>query len=99
VHGLEFVNDHILLVANEGNSTLDAVDIRTGAWIYRTTDVNRPAGLLQLPGAPNEFILTNKADNSVVHGRFDANNQIVMMKRGVFGSGEDLFAKRFVLHN
>ncbi len=97
-HGLEFVGEHTLLAANEGNSTLDAIDIRTGTWTMRTTDVARPAGLLALPGTLNEFIIANKADNSVAHGRIDGGS-MVMMKRGVFGNGEDLFAKRFAFHN
>lgn len=96
-HGLEFIDDHTLLAANEGNSTLDVIDTRTGTWVFRTTDVMRPAGLLKLAGTDGEFIITNKADNSVVRARLAPDRSITMLRRVVVGKGEDLFAKRFVI--
>jgi DNA-binding beta-propeller fold protein YncE len=98
-HGLEFIDEHTLLAANEGNSTLDVIDTRTMTWVSRTTEVQRPAGLIRLVGTDHEFIVTNKADNSVVRARLAPGNRVEMQTRMVVGKGEDLFAKRFVLFN
>lgn len=98
-HGLEFLDDHTLLAANEGNSTLDVIDTRTGSWVARYTDVARPAAMLRIPGTASEILFSNKADNSVVRASIDNQYHLTVLARGVVGHGEDLFAKRFIFFN
>jgi YVTN family beta-propeller protein len=67
-HGVEAIEGDIVLAANEGRSSVDAFDVRSGRMIDRLAGVPAPCCVERLPGssgAPTRALVSNLGDGSV----------------------------------
>jgi DNA-binding beta-propeller fold protein YncE len=94
-HGLEFFNDSLLLATNEGNSTLDLINVRTGRLVDRTVKVAGPGAIGLVPGEPGKFLFTNMGDNTIVLAEVARNQNIRLLSSGRTGERIGELPKRF----
>lgn len=67
-HGVEAVGNDFVLAANEGYSSLDAVNVSTGKLVDRLTDVANPCCVERIPsppGAPVRVLVSNLGDSTL----------------------------------
>ncbi|HVK38082.1 MAG TPA: YncE family protein [Candidatus Kapabacteria bacterium] len=98
-HGLEFFNDSLLMATNEGNSTLDLINVRTGRLVDRSTNVNGPGAISLLGGGRGELIFTNMGDNTIVLAKIGADQKFQMVKSAKTGDRVGELPKRFTFAN
>lgn len=94
-HGLEFFNDSLLMATNEGNSTLDLINVRTGTLVDRSVKVNGPGAISLLGGNSGKFIFTNMGDNTIVLAQVGADHKFSMLKTARTGDRIGELPKRF----
>lgn len=94
-HGLEFFNDTLLMATNEGNSTLDLIDVRNGKLVDRSTNVNGPGAISLLGGNKGELIFTNMGDNTIVLAKIGPDLKFTMLKTAKTGERVGELPKRF----
>lgn len=94
-HGLEFFNDSLMMATNEGNSTLDLINVRTGQLVDRSTNVNGPGAISLLGGDKGQFIFTNMGDNTIVLAKVGADMKFSMLKSAKTGERVGELPKRF----
>jgi YVTN family beta-propeller protein len=92
-HGLEFMNDSLLLATNEGNSTLDLFNVRTGAVVSRSTDVAGPGAICRL--SADRFLFTNLGDNTIVLAELMPDFSTRTVRKGSTGKRIAELPKRF----
>lgn len=94
-HGLDFMNDSLLLATNEGNSTLDLFNVHTGAVVTRSADVSKPGAISSLATGTNRFLFTNMGDNTIVLAELTSDMTFRMLKKGSTGVRIAELPKRF----
>lgn len=97
-HGLEAYDDRYLLATNEGFSSFDVIDTRSGALVSRTTDVSGPGALLKLPGTTNHFVMTNMGDNTVEVVEVNPGKEIKVISKTKIGVAVADRPKRFAFY-
>jgi YVTN family beta-propeller protein len=97
-HGLETFDDRYLLGTNEGFSSFDVIDTRTGELVGRTTDVSNPGALLKLPGTTNHFVMTNMGDNTVEVVEVNPGKSIKVISKTKIGVAVADRPKRFAYY-
>jgi len=64
-HSFWAVNDSIIIGANEGYSSLDIINVKSGKLVGRYENVAEPGAVVPLPNNPLWFTITNMGDNTV----------------------------------
>lgn len=98
-HGLEFLNDSLLIATNEGNSTLDLINVRTGKLVERSEDVSAPGALGVVPAEPNRFVFSNMGNNTIVLAEYGADGRFKFLKTAKTGDRVGELPKRFTFAN
>jgi YVTN family beta-propeller protein len=94
-HGLEFFNDSLLMATNEGNSTLDLINIKSGKLVERSEKVAGPGAIGMVPGEPTRFIFTNMGNNTLVLAELGAKNKFKFINSVKTGDRVGELPKRF----
>jgi YVTN family beta-propeller protein len=94
-HGIETVNDSIVIGTCEGMSSLDIVNTHTGALLSRTEEVSMPGALMAWPGKPGWYVFTNMKSSTVQTFHLTGNYKIELGPALKCGSGRVELPKRF----
>ncbi len=95
-HSFESVNDSLVLGANEGYSSLDLFNTRTRKVVARYEGAKGPSTVINVPGDPNLFAISNSDDNTLEMVQITP--QMTLVSRGKIQVGPksgNTRAKRF----
>jgi YVTN family beta-propeller protein len=84
-HGVEMMNDRILLAANEGRSYVDAVDVTTGKLTDRLMDVSKPCCVERIPGTNHRVLISNIGDGTVQLAELTAEGKLKSLGKATVG--------------
>lgn len=95
-HSLWTVNDSILFGVNEGFSSADIINVRTGELIDRFEDVDHPSTVEPVPGDPNTYVVTCFGDNAVKLFHLDPETYKLSLERSeIIGTANKARPKRY----